>query len=67
MEKCLGVMGYVFGHKYQPVITKSKSHYDSSGVKCRADIMLEIAEKYRDEIFHGFICVRCGKFKGEAS
>lgn len=67
MEKCLGVMGSVFGHKYQPVITKSKSYFDSSGVKCRGHIMLEVAEKYRDEIFHGCFCVRCGKFKGEAS
>lgn len=67
MEKCLGVAGAFFGHKYQPVITKSKSHFDSKGVKCKDYVALDMAEKYRDEILHGCICVRCGKFKGEES
>lgn len=63
--KCTGIMGSIFGHKFRPVITLSASTFNSAGVQCKAHAALEMADKYRDEIFHGCICQRCGAVKGE--
>lgn len=60
--KCTGIMGHIFGHKFKPVITLSASEYDTAGVKCKAHVALEMADRYRDEAFHGSICQRCGEF-----
>lgn len=60
MSKCIGIMGRIFGHRFRPVITLSASTFNSAGVQCKAHAALDMAEKYRAEIFHGCICQRCG-------
>jgi len=60
MRKCSGLIGRIFGHKFLPVISRNASSFGSSGVKCKAHVALSMAEKYRDEVFHGLACQRCG-------
>lgn len=60
--KCTGLMGLIFGHKFKPVITLSASGYNTAGVNCKAHVALEMADKYRNESFHGCVCLRCGEF-----
>ena len=62
--KCTGLMGRIFGHKFRPVITLSASNYDTSGVKCKALVALDMADKYRDQTFSGYVCQRCGAVTG---
>lgn len=63
--KCSGLMGRIFGHKFRPVITLSATRLETNGVKCKAHVILEMADKYRDESFHGCVCQRCGVVTGE--
>ncbi|QHJ79576.1 MAG: hypothetical protein [Caudoviricetes sp.] len=65
MNKCTGIMGRIFGHRFRPVITLSACTFNSAGVQCKAHTALEMADKYRNEIFHGCICQRCGSVTGE--
>lgn len=58
--KCLGLMGRIFGHKFRPIITLSATTFNSVGVRCKAHVALEMADKHRDESLHGCICQRCG-------
>lgn len=63
--KCTGLMGRIFGHKFRPVITLSATTFDSTGVQSKAHVVLEMADKYRDENYHGCICQRCGAVTGD--
>lgn len=60
--KCTGLMGQLFGHNFRPVITLSASTFNSSGVRCKAHIALEMTDKYRAEEYQGCFCQRCGVF-----
>lgn len=59
-NKCCGIMGRIFGHKFRPVITLSATTFNSTGVQSKAHVVLEMADKYRNENYHGCICQRCG-------
>ncbi len=60
ISNCSGLMGRIFGHKFRPVITRKGSLLDTSGIQCKGHVALSMAEKYRDEVFHGLACQPCG-------
>lgn len=68
MNKCTGIMGWVFGHKFRPIITLSATHIPKNLSRwdfAYCSEWLEMADKYRDELFHGCACQRCGAVTGE--
>lgn len=62
MDKCTGIMGWIFGHSYRPVITKSAAK-SVPPMEGSAYVAGKIIDMYRDETFHGIVCKRCGKVK----
>ncbi|CND07764.1 Uncharacterised protein [Yersinia frederiksenii] len=63
MGQCNGVMGFIFGHKYKPVITKGipVGKVKVNGIS--EEGYLEMIEKCRDETYSGLYCSRCGEIK----
>lgn len=61
--KCTGLIGLIFGHKFKPIITLGSSNFGSDGVQCKSHVAMEMADKYRQQTFHGCICQRCGATK----
>lgn len=67
-NRCTGIMGLVFGHKFIPVIKKGEPKL--SQVKMNIDPawhdeMMSLIDSTRPETFHGCICQRCGAVTGE--
>lgn len=59
-NNCCGIFGHIFGHNFKPVLTKAATKFDSKGVRCKEYVALQMADKYRDEEYHGSVCSRCG-------
>lgn len=60
MDKCIGIIGLLFGHKFTALITKSsvKGAPRVNGVSRDVHRALDA---HRDESYHGIYCKRCGK------
>ncbi|CNE38360.1 Uncharacterised protein [Yersinia intermedia] len=66
MSQCSGVMGFIFGHKYIPVIVKSASRHGSFEVKSMSEKGLcNLLDKFRHETYGGLYCSRCGETKSK--
>lgn len=61
MDKCKGLSGFIFGHNYHEVITKSAP---MSGIEVQGDAKYcaMVIDSYRSQTYHGIYCKRCGKF-----
>lgn len=60
MDKCKGLLGSVFGHKFVPVITKSAPRYPVQ-VEGNANFAEKVIDANREQTYHGVYCTRCGK------
>lgn len=60
MKNCKGVLGFVFGHKFVHVITKSAAKCGLS-VEGTTAAMLGAIDASRDQTYQGIYCVRCGE------
>jgi hypothetical protein len=76
--KCIGIIGFLFGHKYEPVFDEDSEGYSSEEMKI---ILAETIEynrnvsfsreifppvnktKRKTKVYQGHICTRCGDFK----
>lgn len=64
MGQCNGVIGFIFGHKYIPVIVKSAAKHGAFQVDRMSESGLcDMIDKFRDETYGGLYCSRCGETK----
>ncbi len=64
MNQCSGVMGFIFGHKYIPVIVKSAAKHGAFQVeRISSSELCDMFDKFRDETYGGLYCSRCGDTK----
>lgn len=60
MDKCKGLIGFVLGHCFVHVITKSEPsrpiNVDGSG-----SFAVKVIDCYRSQNYEGIYCKRCGK------
>ncbi len=64
MSQCDGVMGFIFGHKYIPVIVKSAAKNPNIEIdNISSSGMCDVIDKFRDETYGGLYCARCGETK----
>lgn len=61
---CKGIVGFIFGHKYKPVITKSAVKIPEQMTKLTG--AKGVFDNFRDETFNGVICTRCGDRKWQS-
>lgn len=59
-EECRGLTGFLFGHKFKVVITKSNSLLEIEQINGSFSAVAGLADKYRNETFKCIYCVRCG-------
>lgn len=61
MASCVGIVGRIFGHKYEARISTTERHRD---INLKADRAM--AEDFRrmmtlfNRTYHGDVCTRCG-------
>lgn len=59
-------MGFIFGHKYIPIIVKS-AVVDGAGRFSVDNIsdsgLCDVLDKFRNETYGGIYCARCGETK----
>lgn len=60
-DKCTGIMGRIFGHNYELIITKGSPQYGAERVDVGGLNLLRLAEISRPQAYHGIYCKRCGK------
>lgn len=58
---CKGVAGFLFGHKFVPVITKDAAKLPSGLRSLNGAGAVEFIAELRDETFHAVYCQRCGE------
>lgn len=58
-NQCEGIFGWLFGHKFKPVITRSAVK-GAPYIEATTATIHKLMECHRDEEFHGSICQRCG-------
>lgn len=58
---CKGIVGLIYGHNYKPVVIKSAAKIPPNLTEVRGD--KNLFDEFRDEIFQGIICTRCGDIK----
>lgn len=64
MSQCNGVMGFIFGHKYIPIIVKSAAKNAIAEVKnIPVSELCDLIDKFRNETYGGIYCTRCGETK----
>lgn len=61
MDKCRGVLGFLFGHSYRPAITKGAPSAKLEAVEGSSSFIISLIDKTKPETFHGIYCKRCGK------
>lgn len=61
MDKCRGVLGFLFGHSYRPAITRGAPAANLGGMEGSGTVIIRLIDKTRPETFHGIYCKRCGK------
>lgn len=61
MDKCRGVLDFLFGHSYLPVITRGAPAANLGAMEGSGMVIIELIDKTRPETFHGIYCKRCGK------
>lgn len=61
MDKCRGVLGFLFGHSYRPAVTKGYPSINIETANGSMNAIAELVDKTRPETFHGIYCKRCGK------
>ncbi|AKF21593.1 hypothetical protein DP32_14415 [Escherichia coli] len=61
MDKCRGVLGFLFGHSYRHAITRGYPSAKLGEVKGSSSFIISLIDKTRPETFHGIYCKRCGK------
>lgn len=59
---CKGVAGFLFGHKFVPVITKDAAKLPDGLRSMNGAGVVEFVAELRDENFHGIYCKRCGEY-----
>lgn len=60
MDKCKGIIGFIFGHNYSVAVTKAAPIYEikiHGDAKCCAKVI----DLYRSQTYHGIYCKRCGR------
>lgn len=67
MDKCRGVLGFLFGHSYRPTITKGAPNLKIKVAEYSSSNICEMIDKTRPETFHGIYCKRCGKVMTNAT
>lgn len=60
MDKCTGVMGYLFGHSFTIAVTKGAVSKVPS-MKGNAYAVEKLLDAHREQTYHGIYCKRCGK------
>lgn len=60
MERCKGLVGFILGHNFQPVITKGAPTGEFKADKASEWLFLSFTEASKPEICHGLYCRRCG-------
>lgn len=64
MSQCNGVIGFILGHKYIPVIVKSAAKNPAAQVdNISASGLCDLIDKFRGEAYGGLYCARCGETK----
>lgn len=59
-EKCLGIAGKIFGHKFQPRYDTGKPMLDGSEMSGSARFVLAMAELSKPSTYVCDVCARCG-------
>lgn len=58
---CKGVAGFLFGHKFKPVVTRSAANMPAGLRNISGEGAVEFMETLREETFHAVYCQRCGE------
>lgn len=61
MDKCRGVLGFLFGHSYHHAITRGSPAANLGAMEGSGTVIIRLIDKTRPETFHGIYCKRCGK------
>ena len=61
MDKCNGLLGYIFGHRFVPVITKSSLTRPVQIHDTGESFAEKFIDAHREQTYHGVYCKRCGK------
>lgn len=64
MNKCTGIMGWVFGHRFRPVITSGQPTITELE-RMTVDTAVRIIDASKPEVYHGLYCRRCGSVEVE--
>jgi hypothetical protein len=60
MDKCAGVMGYLFGHSFTTAVTKG-AVIGAPRLEAGASVLVKCLDAHREQTYHGIYCKRCGK------
>lgn len=64
---CKGVAGFLFGHKYIPIITKDAAKLPDGLRSLNGAGAVEFIAELRNETFHAIYCERCGEWLDKES
>lgn len=67
MDKCRGVLGFLFGNSYRPAITRGAPAANLGAMEGSGTVIIRLIDKTRPETFHGIYCKRCGKVMTNAT
>ena len=59
-DKCIGIMGSIFGHSFSTVMTKEAVRVVPT-LEGKEPAVTKVLDAFRNETYHGIFCKRCGK------